>query len=196
MSLTYHQQKSAEKEQQILKGALPEFLEYGYIGTSMDKIAQSAGVSKQTLYSHFGDKEGLFKALIKQVACEKFNLVWAKPLEGKPEKVLKELAFRILEEVNNSEHLSFMHLLITESQKYPDLGKLFLANVAKPAIVVLSDYLNQNKQLSIQNPEAIALIFVGSLIHFIIMQEMLHGKEIMPMSQESLIDTLISLVVK
>jgi AcrR family transcriptional regulator len=196
MVLTYHQQKSVEKTEQILKGAFQQFLQHGYTGTSMDKIAHAAGVSKQTLYSHFGDKESLFKALIRQVACEKFKLVWSKPLRGKPEKVLKELAFRILKEVNNSEHLAFMHLLISESQKHPDLGKLFLANVCKPAIVVLSNYLKQNRQLSMENPEAIARIFVGSLIHFVITEEMLYGKEIMPMSEEILIDTLINLVVK
>lgn len=194
-TLTYHQKKAVEKVEQILKGALPVFLTYGYSGASMDKVAETAGVSKQTIYSHFGDKEGLFKALIQQVASEKYQLVWAKPLQGKPEIVLKELAYRILQEVNNPEHLAFMHLIISEAKNDPDLGKIFLANVAKPAIVVLSDYLQQNSQLSIKNPSAIARIFVGSLIHFVLTQEMLHGKGIIPMSPEELIDTLIDLIV-
>jgi AcrR family transcriptional regulator len=195
MTLTYHQRKAAKKDEQILKGALSEFLSYGYTGTSMDRIANAAGVSKQTVYSHFGDKESLFKALIKQVACDKFQLVWAKPLDGKPKKVLKDLAFRLLKEVNNPEYLAFIRLLISESKNHPDLGKLFLANVAKPAIVVLSNYLEKNKQLSLQNNEAVACIFVGSLINFIMTQEMLNGKEIMPMSEEVFIDTLIDLVM-
>jgi hypothetical protein len=145
--------------------------------------------------------------LVKWFDKEKGFGVVENPVEGefflhinnfitKPEKVLKELAFRILKEVNNSEHLAFMHLLICESQKHPDLGKLFLANVCKPAILVLSNYLKQNRQLSIENSEAIARIFVGSLIHFVITEEMLNGKEIMPMSEEILIDTLINLVIK
>lgn len=195
MTSSYHQQKGLKKEQQILKGALQEFLTCGYNGTSMDRIAQTAGVSKQTVYSHFGDKEGLFKALVKEVACDKFQLVWAKPLKGKPEKVLRELALRLLKEVNNPQHLSFMHLLMTECKNHPDLGKLFLANVAKPAIIVLSNYLRESEELSFDNPEAIAHIFVNTLIHFVLSQEIFQGKEIMPMSQDVLIDNLIGLIV-
>jgi AcrR family transcriptional regulator len=196
VSLTYYQKKAAKKEQQILQGALVEFLENGYAGTSMDRIAQAAGVSKQTVYSHFKGKEDLFKALIKKVADDKFQLVWAQPLKGNPEKVLKELALRLLKEVKNREHLSFIHLLITESKKHPDLGKLFLANVAKPAIVLLANYLQETPQLSLENPQAVAHIFVGTLINFVLTQEMLHGKEIMPISEETLIDTLINLILK
>jgi AcrR family transcriptional regulator len=195
VNLTYHQQKAEKKEQQILKGALQEFVENGYLGTSMDKIAQTARVSKQTVYSHFGDKEGLFKALIKHVAREKFQLVWAKPLQGKPEQVLKELAYRLLQEVKNPEYLSFIHLLITESKRDYDLGTLFLAHVAKPAMDIFSNYFRETQQLSIQNPEAIAHIFVGTLINFVLTQEMLNGKKIMPMSEEILINTLVNLIV-
>lgn len=35
-----------EKAEQILNGAMPEFLQNGYACTSMDKVAKSAGVSK------------------------------------------------------------------------------------------------------------------------------------------------------
>jgi predicted O-linked N-acetylglucosamine transferase (SPINDLY family) len=196
MTPTYHQQKTAKKIEKILKRALPEFLKYGYNGTSMDKIAQKVGVSKQTLYTYFQDKEGLFKALVKQVANHKFQLVWSKPLQGEPKKVLTELAARIFQEVSNAEHLAFMHLLITEVKNYPEFGKLFLANVAKPAIEVLSNYLQQKQHLSEEKSQAIACIFVGSLINFILTQEMLHGKEIMPLSQANLVDTLIELINK
>lgn len=36
------------------------FMEQGFAGVSMDGIAAAAGVSKLTVYSHFGDKESLF----------------------------------------------------------------------------------------------------------------------------------------
>ncbi len=81
-----------EKAEQILNGAMPEFLKHGYACTSMDKVAKSAGVSKQTLYSHFSDKDGLFTALVERIATEKFHLVWSQPLQGQPEQVLEDLA--------------------------------------------------------------------------------------------------------
>ena len=54
----HHHPMVAEKAEQILNGAMPEFLQNGYACTSMDKVAKSAGVSKQTLYSHFSYKDG------------------------------------------------------------------------------------------------------------------------------------------
>jgi AcrR family transcriptional regulator len=194
MNLTYHQKKAEAKTEQILKGALLEFLESGYLGTSMDKIAQTAGVSKQTLYSHFGDKEGLFKALIYEVATQKFQLVWAKPLQGKPEIVLKELAERIINEVNDSQYLAFVHIIVTESKNYPELGELFLKNVAKPALNILIKYLDDCPDLNLTDSEAIAHIFVNSLIHHILTQETLQGKKVIPISVDRIVNQLIIMI--
>ena len=56
--------KDPGKRQAILCAAKALFLEQGYAGASMDGIAAAAGVSKLTVYSHFGDKEGLFNAAV------------------------------------------------------------------------------------------------------------------------------------
>src|ERR1700730_18654570 len=47
----------------IREAATTLFLRSGYLGTSMDEIAALAGVSKQTLYTHFANKEQLFSEL-------------------------------------------------------------------------------------------------------------------------------------
>ena len=52
--------KDASKGAAILEAAKRLFVELGYEGVSMDQIAAEAGVSKLTVYSHFGDKETLF----------------------------------------------------------------------------------------------------------------------------------------
>ncbi|GGW78684.1 TetR/AcrR family transcriptional regulator [Alteromonas halophila] len=65
--------KSEEKRQQILKAASDEFLAQGFANTSMDKIAKSSGVSKQTVYSHFDSKDTLFQAAILQ-KCQSYEL--------------------------------------------------------------------------------------------------------------------------
>ncbi len=56
--------KSEAKAEAILIAAAELFLSQGFQGTSMDAVAQRAGVSKQTVYSHFANKEELFKACI------------------------------------------------------------------------------------------------------------------------------------
>jgi hypothetical protein len=54
----------------------------------------------------------------------------------------------------------------------------------------LVHYLASHPELNIPDPEAAARIFLGSVVQFIIMQEILHGKEIMPLDKERLIDSL------
>ena len=41
------------------------FTQHGFDGVSMDQIAAEAGVSKLTVYSHFGDKDALFVAAVR-----------------------------------------------------------------------------------------------------------------------------------
>ena len=56
--------QSTRKRKAIVEAATTTFLENGYLGTSMDEIAALAGVSKQTVYKHFADKEGLFSEVV------------------------------------------------------------------------------------------------------------------------------------
>ena len=61
--------KDAEKGAAILDAAKRLFVAHGFDGVSMDQIAAEAGVSKLTVYSHFGDKEALFGAAA-QAYCD------------------------------------------------------------------------------------------------------------------------------
>lgn len=61
--------KDLAKRAAILDAAKRIFTQSGFDGTSMDQVASEAGVSKLTVYSHFGDKEGLFSAVVK-AHCE------------------------------------------------------------------------------------------------------------------------------
>ncbi|ODS61489.1 MAG: TetR family transcriptional regulator [Arenimonas sp. SCN 70-307] len=61
--------KDLEKRAAILDAAKALFLARGYEGTAMDAVAQAAGVSKLTVYSHFQDKETLFVEAVK-ASCE------------------------------------------------------------------------------------------------------------------------------
>jgi AcrR family transcriptional regulator len=57
--------KDMEKRAAILDAAKALFTQGGFVGTSMDAVAASAGVSKLTVYSHFGDKDNLFREVIR-----------------------------------------------------------------------------------------------------------------------------------
>ena len=52
------------KKQIILEAAIKVFCKNGFDASSMDKIAETAGVSKITVYNHFQSKENLFQEIV------------------------------------------------------------------------------------------------------------------------------------
>ncbi|MGV7241071.1 TetR/AcrR family transcriptional regulator [Caballeronia sp. M23-90] len=55
------------KRASIIDAAIQEFLAAGFDGTSMDRVAARASVSKRTVYNHFPSKEALFAAILRQL---------------------------------------------------------------------------------------------------------------------------------
>ena len=57
-----------QTKQRILKAALPEFRRRGYSEASLRRIAAAAHVTTGAIYNHFGSKEGLLDALVREPA--------------------------------------------------------------------------------------------------------------------------------
>ncbi|MEH1830942.1 MAG: TetR/AcrR family transcriptional regulator [Nostoc sp.] len=188
---------SVDKVEQILQGAMQEFLQHGYAGTSMDRVAVAAGVSKATVYSHFQDKEGLFKVLLEQLASKKNNSIFGtEPIEGESVTILRQLETKALEQmVNDKEHSAFIRVLIGESARFPELAQICVRAMFKPIAETLTHYLSA-PELNIPDPEATARILLGALVHFHITQDVMHGKDIVPMESDRLIDALTHLITK
>jgi AcrR family transcriptional regulator len=191
---------SPEKVEAILAGAMQEFLTNGYAATTMDKVTAAAGVSKTTVYSYFQDKETLFIALIEQLAQKKcraiFNPQDPQLLKGEPEVVLRYLASNILEQINHEQEvLNLVRLIIGESGRFPLLAQEFVRNIDKPALELLSQYFQEHPELQLPDPEVAARMFLGTLVHFSIIQNMLHGQYILPMERDRLITHLVNLFI-
>ncbi|MFM6154216.1 MAG: TetR/AcrR family transcriptional regulator [Sphaerospermopsis kisseleviana] len=188
-----------EKVDAILAGAMQEFLTHGYAATTMDRVTAAAGVSKTTVYSYFQDKEGLFTALIEKLAQKQYLAV-VNPedthfLEGEPENVLRQLAKSMLDHTNCSQELlNLVRLIIAESGRFPLLAQVFIRNVDKVALDLLTQYFTAHPELQLPDAEVAARIFLGTLIHFSIIQNMLHCEEILPMESDRLIDNLVNLI--
>lgn len=186
------------KGEQILRGAMQVFLQQGYVGTSMDRVATAAGVSKNTIYNHFQDKEGLFTALIEQVAIDRFQISFnSVSLSGKPAVVLHQVAEKILTTiVSDREYISFLRLLIGESERFPQLAKLFIKTLPQPVLSILSQYLQSHPELKLSSAEETALIFINSIVGYVLIQEILPGKSIIPQSQAEFVENLVNLIIK
>ena len=193
--------RSNAKTKEILAGAMQEFLAHGYAAASMDKIAKAAQVSKATIYSHFGDKEKLFNAVIQDLAKDKFNAVMSlqeeQSLEQDPKQVLSQIATNMLARAKEDQTFqNFMRIILGESGRFPELAQTYVRNLAKPAINTLDHYLRSHPSLKLDDSEATARVMIGTLVYFVILQEMLHGKEILPLENDRLVDTLTDLIVK
>ncbi len=120
--------KDLEKRQAVLGAAQELFLAQGYAATSMDAVAQAAGVSKLTVYSHFGDKEGLFRAAIESHCDATLPHV---AFEFQPAGDLREQllgiarAFRAL--MFSPEAVALHRVLIAEVQPDGELARAFYA---------------------------------------------------------------------
>lgn len=59
-----------ERRRQLLDAALGAFATTGYHGTSMDDVANAAGVTKPVLYQHFRSKHALYRELLNDVGAQ------------------------------------------------------------------------------------------------------------------------------
>ena len=73
-----------QREQRILDAAADLFVHYGYDKTTVANIASRAGVSKGTIYLHFGSKDELLEALILRELRE-YAEKWLELIETDPQ---------------------------------------------------------------------------------------------------------------
>ena len=59
--------RETRKRAAILEAAQRVFFANGFVGASMDQVAATAAVSKQTVYKHFSDKKALFREVVTNV---------------------------------------------------------------------------------------------------------------------------------
>lgn len=191
----------SDKATVIMAGALQVFTTYGYAAASMDRIASTAGVSKPTLYRYFQDKEGLFIALIQHLTQNNrqmlFNLPTEPDLQNPPDQVLRQLATSVLDEFSRNQPLStLMRLIIGESERFPELAQTFVREIQKPLLERLSGYLASQTQLQLPDPMVAARVFVGSLVHYLIIQKIMQGSDILPLERDRMVNGLILIITK
>jgi TetR/AcrR family transcriptional repressor of mexJK operon len=117
--------KDLSKGAAILEAAKKLFVEQGFDRVSMDQIAADAGVSKLTVYSHYGDKESLFSAAIASKCEEQLANGLFVP---DPDKPLREQLLsigRAFFTLITSEEALAIHRVVTAQPPPVKLGQLF-----------------------------------------------------------------------
>jgi TetR/AcrR family transcriptional regulator len=71
----------ARTRQRILRAARREFVAHGFAGARVDAIARAAAVNKRMLYHYFGNKESLYRAILREGIATNLDLVAAAPID-------------------------------------------------------------------------------------------------------------------
>lgn len=155
------------KRDAILEAAARVFFESGYAAASMDEIAREAGVSKQTVYSHFGAKEALFGAFIRDNCERLLEPILAPEIRAKgPETALAGIARRYLDLILEPRAMALFRTILAESGRFPELAETFYRSGPLVAIDNLADYLahlDGEDVLRVGDPRLAARLFFGML---------------------------------
>jgi AcrR family transcriptional regulator len=97
------------------------FLRSGFGDSTVEELAAAAKVTKRTLYTYYGDKAGLYVAMIKDLAV-------GVSLDTATDRgTLEELAARIVHRVHSDELVGLHRLVIAESSRFPELASVLHA---------------------------------------------------------------------
>lgn len=163
--------RTARKRKAILEAATEVFLRHGYLGASMDEVAARAGVSKQTVYKQFADKQRLFAEILDGTVEHRDELdqTVAAAVRGSGDlaKDLGELARWLLNFLTRPEVRRLRRLVIGEAGRFPQLGRGWYQKGFQPAMATIADAfrrLAEQGQLRLADPVLAANHFAGLVL--------------------------------
>jgi AcrR family transcriptional regulator len=184
-------QRTAGKRAAVLEAAASIFLGGGYLGASMDDIAEQAGVSKQTVYVYFSSKEALFAAMASALSNEASDRVHNNVAEFRDgddlRRYLTDYAVLQLQVVLTPRILQLRRLVIGEVGRFPELGAVLYAGGPGRAIASLAaafERLSKRGLLSVRDPLLAATQFNWLIMSAPLNRAMLLGDKAIPAAKE------------
>ncbi|MEH6465576.1 MAG: TetR/AcrR family transcriptional regulator [Shewanella psychromarinicola] len=155
-----HLSCSEQKRAQILESAITLFCHQGFPHTSMDEVAKHAGVSKQTVYSHFGCKDDLFVSAIES-KCVVHQLTNNALIDAsQPQRVILLFALQFGEMIVSNEAMTVFKTCVAQSDTHPEVSKLFYDAGPKHILGLIRNYLikvNEHGVYLFENPHESAV---------------------------------------
>jgi AcrR family transcriptional regulator len=154
--------KKEQKRGDILRAAQEVFSRSGYLGASMDQIAEQAGVTKQTVYRYFKSKEFLFQACLEAQRAERGES-FAEELDREDAcEALIRFSLGFLERHLSESHLAGVRLLIAEGPSAPEMTRAFFAVGPKKTQDRLLQFFKARFQ--VEDPEYVVKMFISTLL--------------------------------
>ncbi len=163
------------------------FLQHGFEGVSMDAIAERAGITKQTVYSHVGNKEALFLDLVDRMtggAGDALTVAAPQPDIGTPPaEFLTRFAEEQLQIVVTPRLMKLRRMVIGEMTRFPELGAMLHRRGPARSVGRLSaalDLYAQAGRLHLDDPIRAASFFNWLVMGAYVNDAMLLGDEAIP----------------
>ena len=155
------------RREALLRAAAEVFFEQGYAATSIDAIIERAGGSKRNIYNEFGNKQGLFSAIVKQNADRVLSTLVIEQTEGHDlQATLTAFGRRLLDAYMSPTLIGIYRIAVTEANRFPDLVKSFYEQGPGRATSRLAEVLEAaNKRGEIRADDCLRLAehFVGMI---------------------------------
>jgi len=132
--------RKAERPQEILEAAFLEFSRNGYATTTLDAIAERAGVTKGTIYVYFESKEHLFISMVRdftKAAHEEVEGIY-EAHEGSTADLLRaQFGFIYQHLVEDKRRREVVRMLIAEAARFPELADRYHEEILRPCLDML-----------------------------------------------------------
>ena len=174
--------RSARKRLTILSAGRQLFLSNGYQGTTVDQIAASAEVSKQTVYKHFGDKHELLLAIVNEAlestVAPFLDRIHALAGASDLEAELIALAVDYLRAVLQEPVVQLRRLVVGEANRVPELAQLYYGQAPARTLAAFADCfaaLHDRGLLYVPEPAVAAEHFAFLIVGRAIDEALFHG---------------------
>jgi AcrR family transcriptional regulator len=118
--------KPKAKEQEVLDVATEYFLQHGYRGASINAMARSSGISKESIYRYFSSKQQLFEAVIGRELIEYRRSLYRLDVTLRSadlRSALITVAETILGIITTDRTMALRRLIFDEATRSPEVGR-------------------------------------------------------------------------
>ncbi|MFC5753626.1 aldo/keto reductase [Actinomadura rugatobispora] len=139
--------QAARLADRLRRAAVNTFLEHGYDGTTMEAVAQAAGITKSTLYARYPDKRTLFMAVSSWALTrqERHDRV-PEPLPGDLAAALTVIARSIVARSVDPDIVRLSRMAIAESERFPEFAANTQAVTWSPRIRVIMELIRRHER--------------------------------------------------
>lgn len=150
----------------ILDAAAQVFLERGYTDASVDAVVERAGGSKATVYAMFGNKDGLFSAVVALCGEEFAAAIGTIQICTSPADSLRRVARAYMNVAFDPKRLAMYRMVAGDSGRRPEAGDIFYRLGPGAALEVVAKFFRDCATcglLDMAEPELLADYFLGAL---------------------------------